>query len=358
MKNKADKIYVYPESFGAIGDGITDDTEAFKSMLDSIKKDSDTYNRTIVLTGKYILNEPIEIIDRLRIQSLKKDRNLGTLLFGDTVESAFVETSSPIVSGRIWNFELDRISISTKGTIFNGTLQWWRTKFTECIFDAEKIFEGCKFYLSTINQNQFTCTEVSHTGFTIIDTWFSDNNFNFKKGNESGGIFFNLKNCTTSRIIDNYFTLGIAEEYTGTYCGIQLENCRTLIISRNIFDVSNGNIIEIKFGSSFIGIYDNVFRGWGSMADYDDVSEYKRNPAIYLNGCKNVIISGNSFSKFIASGVFPSLKNKAHYLLEGTNENINIENNMYEDNLVYYESNENAINERLYNDAIIFDIPY
>lgn len=49
-------FYYTPEMFGAKGDGVTDDTQAFKDMFDAVSD-----NDTIVCSGKYVITDQIEI---------------------------------------------------------------------------------------------------------------------------------------------------------------------------------------------------------------------------------------------------------------------------------------------------------
>lgn len=55
-------VYVTPEQFGAIGDGVTDDTEAIQAMIDS------SNGLYCVLSKKYLISAPLKLYNKIGIK--------------------------------------------------------------------------------------------------------------------------------------------------------------------------------------------------------------------------------------------------------------------------------------------------
>lgn len=148
--------------FGAVGDGITDDTEAFKSMI--------AENKPILITNKYYLKQSVSFNS-----SLTSYTN-GELIFDQVVTLA-------------------KTGIHATGIVFNGNES---SPYVQCIAD-DVVIHKCKFINFSGNEN-YKLTETLYIGETgdtihrgiVIDSCIFDkstcNYENGTVGDAQGGI--------------------------------------------------------------------------------------------------------------------------------------------------------------------------
>lgn len=107
------ELYVTPEMYGAIGDGVADDTEAIQAAMDAAGKKGGT----IRLCGNYIISAPLLYKSNTRLLS-----EGGVLLYGDSVTVADKVMLKPYSSG-VENVVIEGVAFDHKGDVYgnNGT---------------------------------------------------------------------------------------------------------------------------------------------------------------------------------------------------------------------------------------------
>lgn len=80
------KDYITPEMFGAVGDGVTDDTNALKACLDkgSVEK------TLVVLSKYYYVTRNVYCQSYLRVTGIEHSRQLATIVAGPNVTTLFI----------------------------------------------------------------------------------------------------------------------------------------------------------------------------------------------------------------------------------------------------------------------------
>lgn len=188
-------VYVTPEQFGAVGNGIADDTTSFQNALNS---------------GKPImcLSKAYKITDTLRIK-------------GDTLINL---NGSEIVSTRkhlFYNFLDDDVFMGYSGNgnimIYNGTIIYGSVAFWHC---ENILFDNVNF--KNCGNNHFI--EIcACKNFVIRNCSFIGMSYN---GDNAFHEYINIDPCTTT--VSTYFTGGSfpAGNYDGTKNnGIKILNC-------------------------------------------------------------------------------------------------------------------------------------
>lgn len=137
LRQKTIKDYGTPEMYGAVGDGIEDDTNAFQTAL--------TNHGTVILTGKYKLSDTVNVPSKRSV-----------LFFGNSQIIADIpsDTSLPL-------FMLDTVS-NVEFCGFGG---------------AEPNIRGtCAIAFYMKGQNNFEISPANYTKFVKFkDLWISDN---------------------------------------------------------------------------------------------------------------------------------------------------------------------------------------
>ena len=247
--------YVTPEDFGAIGDGVADDTSALTQCFNSgkfIKCPAKTYYFT------QIINCLVPVNCDLGNATFKTDKLVTFLSLRD---KANIKGGNIVSSGSTYTSGGNAIKIESN------------TK--EIILDS-----------------------INIEGF-VVGIYFD------------GGLKAIVKNC---KISNNKYIPSIAQ---GGY-SILLENSQNILISNNTFNGGTGqrHLLYISRSSFNVTVIDNIFDMTEMYALFEPIISirdthdtfivnnrfYGGSEAIYLYGTSpkaayNVIISGNSFSK-------------------------------------------------------------
>lgn len=252
---------VLPEKYGAVGDGVTDDTAAIKSAIAECKANG----KVLWLTGNYKITSPVGNIGSISITGL-----------GSKITSTY-EGSEPLFTCNAPKVQNVNI-ISNK----NHTSAIFKcTDWNNAVFDHINLYYGkCGIELDGTGSNSFLCT-IS--------------NFNISDANETG---IGIKNCADVNInngVINKCHYGIkANGLSGLYlCGVDIISCGTAFrgefytansqgwfFSNTLFDTSD----TTNFSTAGINGYtiSNVHfsNSWFSNSHTDD--------NVYLSGCVNV----------------------------------------------------------------------
>ena len=121
--------YIMPEDYGAVGDGVTDDTDAFEICMNSNVPN-------VVLTGDYVINGPLSTTKEKHFYNgkiiTKGSGTFRALTFRNTV--SFKDT--------IFTSDRDEQGAEVHGATFQHTSN---TFFVE-VWDDDNSFEGCVFH--------------------------------------------------------------------------------------------------------------------------------------------------------------------------------------------------------------------
>lgn len=274
------------KQFGAKGDGVHNDTLNLQTML-NIADNSTTYQlligtpNFIIPTGKYLINEPLEIKGRCNIDGQ------GSVLLTNTAIESFIEfeTETTIAYSKFENISFNGNSLAKKGIISTGCLaqinNCYFINFVEnCVLSRTSSVGGnvkltnCRFY-NYIDNNGEMDTSTATENCVPIEIYTSDSiiencvTVNYKNHivlhsfpcfiNMSHGYNFkeNLLNCNYIKTLTHGGFVHIEQTECDTIetfidssysnCTYYLSNCHYFIFSgasnpvRPIFNESVGN---------------------------------------------------------------------------------------------------------------------
>ena len=287
------KVYVTPEQFGSVGDGIADDTKAFQNALNS---------------GKPVLclSKAYKITDTLRIK-------------GNTLINL---NGSEIVSTRkhlFYNFLDDDVFTGYSGNgniaICNGTIIYGSIAFWHC---ENILFDNVNF--KNCGNNHFI--EIcACKNFVIRDCSFIGMAFNTS---ESFHEYINIDPCTAS--VSTYFTGSSfpAGNYDGTKNnGIKILNC--------YFNI-NENDSNYQTMDDAIGCHVPMHQQHENIT-IDGCSIYNFSKrAVRLSDMKNVVFQNN---------VLESHVNENHAVISATDDAtlyVSLENAVIQNNVLRVHS--------------------
>ena len=253
--NLPTNAYSTPEKYGAKGDGLTDDTEAFKSMLLSEKNILLGKNKTYIINNLMINNSCIINMN-------------GATLKANRVNSCLV--------------------VREKAYIFNGNI------ITDIVFNDNG--NAVKF---ESNSNGSVIENVDISGFIVGVYCASVNNITIKNIHSKNHVY-------------------LTQIEQGGY-NVLLEKCREILISGCHFEGGENarHCIYLSDGNENISITNNILELLNFINDKEPVIYIRENNNIRITGnvlkggtysvfvsgtkssCKNVIISNNNFSDII-----------------------------------------------------------
>ena len=173
---KWSKVCLIPQMFGAVGDGVTDDTEAVKSMIENASVGDLLY----FPNGTYLVNERLTIDKNIHIV------NKGTIT--TSVLEPFITINN--VSNCLLDFgniEKDIKTFNYSEDNFNYSIALYVTKMEYCNLKANYIknfttalcmvANDVGIHYNNIDLGRFDTFEGVDI-FTINDGWVNGNNFN------------------------------------------------------------------------------------------------------------------------------------------------------------------------------------
>ena len=258
---------VLPEKYGAVGDGVTDDTAAIKSAIAECK----TSGKALWLTGNYKITSPIGDIGSISVTGL-----------GSKITSTY-DGAEPLFScnsPKVQNVNI----ISNKnhtGAIFKCT------NWNNAVFDHINLYYGeYGIQLDGTNSSSFLCT-IS--------------NFNISDANKDG---ISIKNCADVFVYNgliNKCLYGIkASGVSGLYAsGLDIIECNTAFrgeyfdtnsqgwfFSNVLFDTSATTNFYTAGSNGYTISNVHFTNSWFSNSQADDNA--------FLSGCINVQMSACS----------------------------------------------------------------
>lgn len=316
-------IEAYPEWFGAIGDGITDDTIALSKTL--------CYFRNIKFNKKtYLISDYIKIYSNTHINGYGEASKIKTvdgeyggfrgynndninLPLGDCLieNIALIYTKSYV--GRVFDCPIAFYFILAKNMTFKNI--YFENAPLECIGGTNCdnfLIDGCRVH----NCADGAFTFVTGKNYKIVNNYVLQDTCLESKNNTSMGGFVDLGASLTNFAIEGNIVIG------GT-CAIYIrDEVSNGTINGNVFCDQHGNSIALIFEHNErqydfvvdnVTISNNVFK---QSRNTEDIEGDKA--AISCIGCHNMIINGNTFKGTYLYGVY----------ISGDNTSICVSDNM------------------------------
>ena len=242
------KDIIYPEQFGAKGDGVTDDTAIIQYMLDNYNI-INFYNKTYIAKGLYIQTSNKKLIgDKTKIKGNKTTE--GLCIYSKTSASTSVQNINiSDITFTNYTIALSAINVvrftgkdiicdqSTVGARFAGGC--WVNKFYNCSFrnsTSDGFQCGMDITHPILNTavvpniatfDFYTCGSVNNHGYGF-NGWMR--NFNFFGGyseNNTLGAVRMEDNSSRPNLSNGFFGFDIEEENIGYFCeSINSDYCR------------------------------------------------------------------------------------------------------------------------------------
>lgn len=273
------------EYFGAKGDGVTDDTEAFTNAIEYLN-DLDENKRVLYLSnGKnYILTDTLLIKNNFTLTNKSK---LKASITNNTTDIFEIDSESSL-NNRCYNIELSNIKfVGTNKLISDTTIQLWNLVIKNCnISGFENIF-NLPIYATHIYNNVIYNIKSFGT-ISGSDNIIENNNITgLANSSDRKDSLFILNGLLLTRFLNNFLT-GSLESEKGVYNIIKSQSCKDLTFECNWFDYCDRAGVFIN-ESNFIDIINNTFRGNARITNGNDDAH------IVLKGSSNVNINYNSF---------------------------------------------------------------
>lgn len=268
-------VTINVRNFGAIGDGVTDDTQAIQNAINSL----DEYGGTIVFPkGEYIisgvkLKSDISIVGESGFQSFGYSSINATVKIKST--GSYIFDISGCKTVKLQGILFDGNSRMANG-LYAETDRCRGLNVSECKFYECNIAIGCDLS-KTLNEaiikdNQIVYCNTAITG--ILDSRIMNNFINANKRS----IYLREGNN------DNIISMNKVEWNT---VGLECYKSTHNVISNNIFDRQSSEGLFIN-NANQITITSNVFRRNGA-----DVDTQKQKCHIRLESSNKIIISNN-----------------------------------------------------------------
>ena len=312
LKLEAIKDYVTPEMFGAIGDGVTDDTQAIKDALATKKP--------MLLMGTYLISETLILDEDTSdtIFSFENEKYHNPVIKGDTLPLLETQVNAISLIGITF---LNTGSYSTTTPIININNREME--------DADTLIKRCSFQHNSygihitgrnaeLENNLFydmnssgICIKLSYVQYNDDAEWSHNvNNFNrYKDGNRGFRIINNRTHYTRNFLVDTtdascQYMHGL--EITGNYLeagSIITGYVVNALISDNITtQLFKNNFIIDSIGMDNVNISNNHWVGNNSFVSEEGVTVGEA----YFNGGINV--NGNAYNCNITDNFISNLQ--------------------------------------------------
>lgn len=253
--------YVYPETFGAKGDGVTDDTVAFENALAYI---DENINKVLYIQPNktYLLSRPLLLKPYYKIEGYRNADEYGNASIMKNVTTDFFTCEQGLTDVRIEGITF----ISNGNYLIRGNTNGFRylSKIKNCGFDNfsyifDISFLGCNLEDLSINRCKGIGRLKGSDNYirNIFISGISTENYD--------GLMFSQLSTT---VIDHLFLTGVVEGNVGAENLIIIESgrCNTW---RNLYldyPVKNCILVRNNVDNTRCHIFDGIFvRGFGEF---------------------------------------------------------------------------------------------
>lgn len=319
------KNYVTPEMYGAVGDGIADDTEAIQSAIDAAIVGEGNVKSVYFPHIKYKITETLNVTGSGVVMFGNSGNSRYTQIIADheSITDAIVNVTKPIVAFHNLNFRSDDDSfmnvvginyamtapfdcdgevtncyfynMATGVKLIGKNLNVWGCNFSHCDIgvDVEVTAESANAYYRGfyVNGNRFhncgehssysndtACIKYDQTKATVINQFFISNNYadlgcTFFRGQLQGGV------------ISNNYIVNVHND------GIVCENASSVTYRDNATPIIINNYIATTASpNSDYGI--NILNGYRCIVQGNTLMSFAKS-AIRVNGASGTTICNN-----------------------------------------------------------------
>lgn len=279
------------DSFGAIGDGITDDSEVLQSALNY----ASDYN-IITGTGVYLINQELTISKPLSLEGIEIKTTPTFVQSGNTLRSIYVSSDNV-------NFKKCKFTNTNTGGSLNNVFIWntkGKSLINECEFEGNPFsgsnFNGAIAFLSSGQGSNIVsnCKFNDCAGSVFTQQPYDIITSNIAESPKDVSFVINgigAHHCTISdNIVNN--SSGIS---SAGHIAVEQGSSEYIISGNNIFGIRNGYGI----GLVSVGGDTNVSNGGvviGNIVDGDNNTCINPSACLVAEGYyRNVLISDNVF---------------------------------------------------------------
>lgn len=251
VKSNISKIVITPEMFGAVGDGVANDTNALIAAIKAASKK----NVTLFLAGSYNIASDIVIDNDSAPNGLNVEGASNTTFSIDNIPTSTTTiklNSNKIIVSGVSNVYMRGVSItgSETGIKING----YRSKIIECAFSGFQtaislVNEGASFAGENVIDSCLflTCAVAINSGY-VSDNYIIGNIFHGTCTKSMTGSFTSNIISANHDYSSQGATIGGALfEITGNY----IDNCTLTITSALSFKITNNFFIVTEKSTPF-----------------------------------------------------------------------------------------------------------
>lgn len=362
LKPKVIKDYVTPQMYGAVGDGVTDDTQSFQDAINAVALES--RQALFIPDGIYLITDTLNVTSRMVIfgdphtdtstrillgSNVKKAFNVTGQLVGfynfniigtDTTDCVGIDYNMPSdvqynCDGQVYGMTLYELAVGVK--LSGRNLAVKNSMFSHC---------GYGIYCEVTNATR----TATFRGLFVDSNRFHNCGENENYSDDTACVYYNSELSTQTHsfyIVNNYCDLG-TRLFKGSLQGGCISNNYIVYIQTDAIWVVNDSSTTYK-GTETPLISNNYMEHHGTNSDVAIICDYVKRICIsnnYAFGFGGGIIRCNSSTNVTIDGIFyrGRTENPAIYLVGCTNISIR---NIVE----FYISNQNAVSIRCENSS-------
>lgn len=289
------KTLVNVKDYGAIGDGVTDDTLAFKTALSSISN----YSGLFIPKGTYLITEELTLKNGKNV--IGEDKyNCVILVNGDITLFSYTGNADGF-NGELANFHIKSVTGNSKGIYMDNTSRYY---IHDILFtDLATCLTACRGGFCTI-KNLYSQAEAFRAG-------------NYKFGAFSGENVYSFVNSYISNIVAESSNGVVSPAFHFRYC--VATKCYSLFAP--VGDTTETGI-QIDGDSQGLTFYGTMLTGLGEGVRIQSDADYPKNIIFIgcdIDQCKTpIIITAGEEIEFIGGAITSSAKFTNNFAIQAT----------------------------------------